>query len=267
MVGWEQVGRFGGLRRGRLGLFGWCGWPLEFWLLSFSHPSVRVVPLWSRAGSHASAGGASEVARPLFLLGVLDLQVVLFEADVPGQAADGGHGLKLVDDVSRDEVNVVVAELDAGIANALPPQLVELGIIHPLDALWGEGHVIERAAPPSDAPDGLTPHLRHRRLVQVQLQTLDHFMEISSLETHHVFGYPGLVVPGNTDNVCRGNFNHENDSLNVRCVSSHHSPKCTAFSTPTAAVLCQSKVWPTWSAWALVRSSNRTSLGSLALGR
>lgn len=47
----------------------------------------------------------------------------------------------------------------------------------------------------------------------------------------------------------------------------HHSPKCTAFSTPTAAVLCQSKLWPTWSAWALVRSSNRTSLGSLVLGR
>lgn len=47
----------------------------------------------------------------------------------------------------------------------------------------------------------------------------------------------------------------------------HHSPNCTAFSTPTAAVLCQSKPWPTWSAWALVLSSNRTSRGSLVRGR
>lgn len=152
MVGGERMGRFGGLRRGRLGLFGWCGWPLEFWLLGFSHPSVRVAPLWSRTGSHTSAGGVTRVARPLFLLWVLDLQMVLFEADVPGQAADGGHGLKLVDDVSRDEVNVVVTELDAHVADALPPQLVELGIIHPLDALRGEGHVIERPAPPPDTP-------------------------------------------------------------------------------------------------------------------
>lgn len=70
----------------------------------------------------------------LFLL-VLVLWVVLFEADVPGQAAHGRHRLELVDDVSGDEVNVVVAELDAGVSDALPPQLVELGVVHPLDTL------------------------------------------------------------------------------------------------------------------------------------
>lgn len=63
-------------------------------------------------------------------------------------------------------------------------------------------------------------------------------------------------------------FDSIKNTSRMRCIpKSYHSPKCTAFSTPTAAVLCQSKVWPTWSAWALVRSSNRTSLGSLALGR
>lgn len=67
---------------------------------------------------------------------------------MPGQAADGGHGLELVDDVSRDEVNVIVAELDADIANAFPPQLVELGVVHPLDALWGGRKVSYRAPPP-----------------------------------------------------------------------------------------------------------------------
>lgn len=61
--------------------------------------------------------------------------MVLLEADVPGQAADCRHRLELVDDVPRDEVNVVVTELDAHVANALPPQLVELGVVHPLDAL------------------------------------------------------------------------------------------------------------------------------------
>lgn len=61
--------------------------------------------------------------------------MVLLEADVPGQAADCRHRLELVDDVPRDEVNVVVTELDAHVANAFPPQLVELGVVHPLDAL------------------------------------------------------------------------------------------------------------------------------------
>lgn len=92
----------------------------------------------------------TEVVGLLFLLWVLHLRMVLFEADVPGQAANGGHGLELVDDVSRDEVNVIVTELDADIANAFPPQLVELGIVHPLDALWGGSDVIYTAAPPSD---------------------------------------------------------------------------------------------------------------------
>lgn len=45
------------------------------------------------------------------------------------------------------------------------------------------------------------------------------------------------------------------------------SPQRTAFKTPTAAVVCLSKPWPMWSAWARVRSSNSISLGSLARGR
>lgn len=49
--------------------------------------------------------------------------------------------------------------------------------------------------------------------------------------------------------------------------SSYHSPYCTAFSTPTAAVLFQSKPCPTWSAWARVLSSKSISRGSLARGR
>lgn len=54
---------------------------------------------------------------------------------MPGQAADGRHGLELMDHVARDEVDVVVAQADAGVTDAFTPQLVELGIIHPLHTL------------------------------------------------------------------------------------------------------------------------------------
>lgn len=35
-----------------------------------------------------------------------------------------------------DEVDVVVVELDASIANPFSPQLVQLGVIDPLHTLW-----------------------------------------------------------------------------------------------------------------------------------
>lgn len=71
--------------------------------------------------------------------------MVLFQADVPCQAADCGHRLKLMDDVPRDEINVVVAELDPDVADAFPPQLVEFGIIHPLHTLHKDTRVAVRA--------------------------------------------------------------------------------------------------------------------------
>lgn len=55
---------------------------------------------------------------------------------MPRQAADGGHGLELMDDVPGDEVDVVVAELRPDVADALSSQLVEFGVIHPLDTLY-----------------------------------------------------------------------------------------------------------------------------------
>lgn len=61
--------------------------------------------------------------------------MVQFQADVPRQAADGRHRLELVDHVTRDEIDVVVVEADAGVADALPTQLVEFGVVHPLNAL------------------------------------------------------------------------------------------------------------------------------------
>lgn len=90
--------------------------------------------------------------------------MVLLQADVPGQAAHSRHGLKLVDHAARDVIDVIVVELDAGVSDALAPQLVQLGIIHPLYTL------------------------RKRRLVQIQLQPLHNIRKVCCMETNHVFG-------------------------------------------------------------------------------
>lgn len=128
----REVSRFSGLRRGWLCFLGRCCWPLELGFLSFSHPASDVVSLWSRTGGyggigpgrggkrHSARGGAEVVGLLLLLCGRV-FGMVLFEADVPGEAADCRHGLELVDDVPRDEVNVVVAQLRTDIANAFPP--------------------------------------------------------------------------------------------------------------------------------------------------
>lgn len=86
-----------------------------------------------RRGQGDSARGGAEIFGSLRLLRVFG--AVLREADVPGQAAHCRHRLELVDDVPRDEVNVVVAELRVNVTNTFPPQLVKLGIIHPLNTL------------------------------------------------------------------------------------------------------------------------------------
>lgn len=58
-----------------------------------------------------------------------------------------------------------------------------------------------------------------------------------------------------------------NHSIKLAVVNMYHSPQCTAFNTPTAAVVCRSKPCPIWSAWALVLSSKSISRGSLVRGR
>ena len=70
---------------------------------------------------------------------------------MPRDAGAGRNGLELVDHVARDEVDVVVAEFDAGVANSLPPQLVKLCILYPLNTLqsWIEIIVIENYSPRS----------------------------------------------------------------------------------------------------------------------
>lgn len=40
-----------------------------------------------------------------------------------------------MDDIAWDEIDVVVAEANAGVADSLSAQLVKFGVIHPLHAL------------------------------------------------------------------------------------------------------------------------------------
>lgn len=61
--------------------------------------------------------------------------VILFKSDMPGQTTDSRHCLELVDNSSGDEVDVIVVELDTGVSDPLPPELVQLGVIDPLHTL------------------------------------------------------------------------------------------------------------------------------------
>lgn len=205
LVCWGQVNGFGGLWRGWLRLLGRCCRSLELRFFSLGHATLDVVSLWSCTGGYGGVrpggrgeresprGGAEIIGPLLLLLLALPLSVVLFEADVPGQAADRRHRLKLVDDVPRDEVNVVVAELDADVTDALPPQLVELGVVYPLNTL------------------------RHWGLIQIQLQPVDHFIKVPSLETHDVFGYPRSVIP--FSKVHRLQYPHSSSALPVKTLA------------------------------------------------
>lgn len=96
--------------------------------------------------------------------------IILSQAEVPGYARHRRHRAELMDDVAGQEVDVVVAQLDAGIADAFAPQLVELGVLDPLHAL------------------------RDGRFVQVQLQHLHHLIEVLGGECHHILGDAVLVV-------------------------------------------------------------------------
>lgn len=43
--------------------------------------------------------------------------------------------------------------------------------------------------------DYYSSYLRHWGLIEIQLQPLDNFIEVASMETHHIFGYARSVTP------------------------------------------------------------------------
>ena len=58
---------------------------------------------------------------------------------MPGNAPAGSYCPELVYGVAGDEVDVVVAEAYLGVAYAVPSQLVQLGLFHPLATLFRVG--------------------------------------------------------------------------------------------------------------------------------
>lgn len=63
--------------------------------------------------------------------------VVLFQPQVPSDAGACRNGAKLMDYVARDEIDVIVTQLEACVANAFSSKLVEFGLFDPLPTLQG----------------------------------------------------------------------------------------------------------------------------------
>ena len=57
--------------------------------------------------------------------------VVLFQTQMPCNAGAGTDGAKLMDDIARDEIYVVVPETELGIANAVSAELVQFSLLDP----------------------------------------------------------------------------------------------------------------------------------------
>ena len=58
---------------------------------------------------------------------------------MPSNAGTGGDGTELVDDLSGDEVYVVVMETELGVAYAVTSELIEFSLFNPLTTLKGRG--------------------------------------------------------------------------------------------------------------------------------
>ena len=58
---------------------------------------------------------------------------------MPGNAGTGGDGTELVDDLSGDEVYVVVMETELRVAYAVTSELIEFSLFDPLTTLKGRG--------------------------------------------------------------------------------------------------------------------------------
>lgn len=63
------------------------------------------------------------------------LCVIQLKANMPRQTAHSRNCLELMNNIPRNEVNVIVIQLNPGIADAFSPQLIEFCIINPLNTL------------------------------------------------------------------------------------------------------------------------------------
>lgn len=75
-----------------------------------------------------------------------------------------------MNDIARQKVDVIVTELDAGIANTIASQLIEFGILDPLHTL------------------------RYWRLMQIQLKHFHQRIKVLSGKGNHILGDAILII-------------------------------------------------------------------------
>ena len=197
-------GMGGGRRRRRHGDGGGFGWALGRLLLNVggerrSHGDRRLLLLLVL------------LFLLLLLLGVV--LVVLGEADVPRQAADGRHRLELVHNAARDVVDVVVVQLDPGVPDALATQLVQFGVVHPLHTLHTRQYtpLIHTHTPPNAHTQTHThthtaqytplththththTHTAHDTIHTINTHTHTHTINTHPLHTLHTAQYTPLI--------------------------------------------------------------------------
>ena len=69
---------------------------------------------------------------------------------MPRNTSTSCRRTKLVDDVSRDEVDIVVSKAKSCVADAISSQLVQFGFFNPLTALGHRGFVEVKLEPQGD---------------------------------------------------------------------------------------------------------------------
>ena len=91
---------------------------------------------------------------------------------MPGNTRTGSRRSKLVDDISRDKVDIIVSKTKPGIADAISSQLVQLGFFDPLTALG------------------------HWRFVEVELETQGDLVEVIGMEANDILDFSVGTIGG-----------------------------------------------------------------------
>lgn len=66
---------------------------------------------------------------------LLYLKVIILVSQMPRYTGTGRHCSKLMNNVTRDEVDIIISQADGGIFHTISSQLVKFGIINPANTL------------------------------------------------------------------------------------------------------------------------------------
>ena len=66
---------------------------------------------------------------------LLHLWVIILVSQMPRYAGTGRHCSELMNNVTRDEVDIIISQADGGVFHTISSQLVKFGIINPANTL------------------------------------------------------------------------------------------------------------------------------------